>query len=355
MDKIIEWVRGHPWETASAVLGAGLTVAVVSLFVVAGDEPSEEAVATTTTTTTAPTTTLPSAATTTTTADDDVTPTTEPEEEPSEGVTAVVVDNVADVGFQVGLNGSDLIIETPVEGGLSRFTAFYGEEMPGLVGPVRSLRPVSADLLAPFGPVVFTTGGQPFVAGAVAAAGASLITPDESIAFQSLERPQPHHVFVSPETEGHQSAAFVAPWVEGEWSGGETANEVGYQVAGGVTWRYEDDAWVRYRGEEPQQVQSDLDSDPNPLSRQTVILLVANQKSAGYTDSNDVDVPTFDVVGGGDLYVLHAGEAVEGTWFRPSQAEGYTFSDGDGNELAIPAGSSYLGIVPEASTVDIGG
>jgi hypothetical protein len=98
----------------------------------------------------------------------------------------------------------------------------------------------------------------------------------------------------------------------------------------------------------------DFDADPEPLSRDTLIVLVAHQKSAGYTDSAGAEVPTFDVIGGGDLYVMHNGELIRGSWYRPNQGEGYVFTDDDGDSLPIPVGRVYLLIVPEGITVSFG-
>ena len=352
MDQIITWVREHRWETVSAILGVALIAAIIGLLVASDDEPAEVPVAVSSTTSTLVTTTLP---TVSTTQPDESATTTEPSEvEISPSVSAVVVDNHPQARFQIGIDAADLIIETPVEGGLTRFTALFGGQPPDLVGPVRSLRPVSADLLAPCEPVVFTSGGQPFVVGAVEGAGATVLTPEDSIGFQSLERPQPHHVFVSPSVDVPDGVAFPAPWEEGEWPGGEPVTEVTVPIGEGVTWRYENDAWVRYDGEEPFLIQPEFDADPEPLTRDTVIVMMANQKSAGYTDSAGAEVPTFDIVGGGDLRVLYGGESMEGTWFRASQAGDYEFADGDGEPIPIPGGAVYLAIVPEGQAVEPG-
>jgi hypothetical protein len=350
MTALVEWVKGHRWESLSALLGVLLVAALTVLFV-GSDDPDPPAAVDTTTTSIAPTTSL---VPTTTPGDDPAPTTTLPTVEESSGVVAVVVDNVADVGFQIGIGEAELLIETPVEGGITRFTAFFAQEVPDLVGPVRSLRPVSADLLAPFRPIVFTSGGQPFVTGAVSATGTSVVTPEQSIAFQSLERPQPHHLFVSPGVDAAGGVPLEVPWSTGEWSGGEPATEVTLPISEGATWRFEDGVYVRYLQGEPQVVQSGIDDEPQPLTRDTLIVMVANRKSAGYTDSAGFDVPTFDVIGGGELFVLHNGELIEGTWFRPGQGEGYTFTDNDGDVVPIPSGSLYWAIVPEGQPIDLG-
>jgi hypothetical protein len=349
--KLVEWVKGHRWESLSAVLGL-LLATTLTLLAVGTEDPVPSAAADTTTTSVAPSTNPAPPATP---GDDPAPTTTVPTVEEPSGVVAVVVDNVADVGFQIGIGAADLLIETPVEGGITRFTAFFGGDIPDLVGPVRSLRPVSADLLALFRAVVFSTGGQPFVTGAVIATGTSVVTPEQSVAFQSLERPQPHHLFVSPGVEARGGVPVELPWSTGEWSGGEPANEVTLPIAEGSTWRFEDGVYVRYHQGEPLQVQSGIDDEPQPLTRDTLIVMVANRKSAGYTDSAGFDVPTFDVIGGGDLYVLHNGELISGTWFRPGQSEGYTFSDTEGDGFEIPSGAVHWAIVPDGEPIDLGG
>jgi hypothetical protein len=349
VSRIVAWVTGHVWETVSAVLGAGLLVSLG--FLVAGGEEPDEVVVTTTTITT--TTSIPADTTTT---PEGSPPTTEPpEEEIPPGVSAVVVDNHPDARFQIGLAAAELLLETPVESGMTRFTAFFAAEPPDLVGPVRSLRPVNADLLALFQPVVFATGGQPFVTGAVSATGATIVTPDMSIAFQSLERPQPHHVFVSPSVDVPAGVEFPAPWVTGEWPGGDPLTEITLPISGGVGWRFEDGVYVRYQDTEPYLVMSAVDAEPEPLTRDTLIVMVANHKSAGYVDSTGLDVPTFDVIGGGDLYLLHNGEVIEGSWFRPGQNEDYAFADEDGDAIPIPVGALYWAIVPDGQPIDLGG
>jgi hypothetical protein len=64
-----------------------------------------------------------------------------------EALVAIKIDNDPQARPQVGLQEASLVIEAPVEGGLTRFTAFYEEgSYPVLAGPVRSVRPVDADL-----------------------------------------------------------------------------------------------------------------------------------------------------------------------------------------------------------------
>ncbi len=53
---------------------------------------------------------------------------------------AVAIDNGPNAEPQSGLNDAELLIEVPVEGGITRFLAFFYHEMPEKIGPVRSAR-----------------------------------------------------------------------------------------------------------------------------------------------------------------------------------------------------------------------
>lgn len=267
----------------------------------------------------------------------------------------VKVDNAPGARPQIGLADAGLIMEVPVEGGMTRFTALYLGDAPPLVGPVRSLRPVDADLLAPFPGTVIATGGQPHVVGMVTSAGIALADPNTSGLLQALERPRPHNLFA---TLANAPLALPlgtrAPWSYGPWPGGETASSVSLATGAElVEWRWEGDVWHRYSDGAPTEVMAALEEPSEPLARQVVILLAANRKSGGYFDSAGAEVPDFDVVGGGELWILYDGQVAEGTWSRASQAQPWSFFDLDGDPLAVPVGSLFMAVVPAESAVTI--
>ncbi|HXR42012.1 MAG TPA: DUF3048 domain-containing protein, partial [Acidothermaceae bacterium] len=69
------------------------------------------------------------------------------------------IDNVLGAWPQSGLNQADIVFDLPVEAGLTRLMAvFHSNDVP-LIGPVRSARPVDADLLRLFGRAYFAFSG----------------------------------------------------------------------------------------------------------------------------------------------------------------------------------------------------
>ena len=355
--KIGLWIVGHPWQITTGMLAFALG----AVLVLDGGDPN--VTTTTSTSTTAGVTTTegpsePGATVTTSTTAAPVGEGTNPfTGEPGVGGNLVVVkvDNAPAARPQIGLAPAGLIIEVLVEGGLTRFTALYLNQFPNLVGPVRSLRPVDADLLAPFPGTVIATGGQRHVVGSVAATGNLVADPQITGLLQALERPTPHHLFASIENApSGVPLGESPPWLYGDWVGGDPATSI--SIALGVEtaeWRWDGAAWLRYSGGAPTDVLDEVGGSVNALGRETVIVLSVNQKSAGYTDSEGADVPDFDVVGGGELWILHNGEVVEGAWSRQTQVDPWIFTTSEGDGLLVPRGPLCLVVMPTGSSFTI--
>jgi len=269
-------------------------------------------------------------------------------------VIAVKVDNAPEAGPPIGIQDAEMIIEVPVEGGATRFTALFFEAEPNVVGPIRSVRPVDADLLAPFRPLLVTTGGQDFVYRELTAAGIDMLDDGSDGVFQVTERRRPYHLVATmPLIE--QRAGVGPPPVAvfpfgGDSLGGDPATEVEIPYSGvaDVAWSYDasGETYSRTVNGAAFEVYPDYGAELGAFSTDTVVVLLAAQRSAGYQDSAGADVPTFDVVGYGDLLVFHGGEVRTGRWLRSAQADGYVFVDDTGASFTIPPGRVFVEVVP---------
>ncbi len=341
MDRLKEFFS-DPWKTATVTLSAGV-IALLALTLTGGDkEPDDPSAGGTTTTTSAPAqTTTPGTATTV----------------PGPGFRGVVgikIDNAPDARPQVGLGSAPLLAEYMAEGGITRFVAVVDAGSSGHIGPVRSLRPVDADIFPLFAPSVASTGGQSFVIREIDASGTLRAEPGSSLAFMTAERPSPHNVFIDltsllEEVPVFNPADPVLP-------AGNLPSGTGSQSAAvsewDLEWRFENDRYTRYQGAEAFQVADRIDGTLAPLSHDVLVFLHVGQRSAGYTDSNGAEVFTYDVIGAGDMVVLHGGQAVMGSWVRRSHAEGYRLIDENGNSFGIPQGTVYIAFLPVGVDVE---
>lgn len=348
LERLWLYMRAEPWRTASLALAVAL---VISLgFNIAGGEPEQpEALGPSTTTTT---TTLSGSTTTpgvTTTASPG---TTVPPVRKGGALVGVRVDNAPGARPQVGIGQAPILIEYPVEGGITRFTAVFSRETSGVVGPIRSLRPVDADLLPAIAPIVVSSGGRPFVLQDVAAAGVNSIVAGDSSMFLSLGRSDPHDTFVDMELVGSILDDSLLPVGGGLPSGGplpsmrSAANEVDSPM-GDTSFVYEQGSgYVRFEAGDVFEVLDLTGQNTMRLSHDTLVFLFAAERPAGYADSNGAPVSTFDVIGSGDLLVFHQGEALTGTWSRSAQQDPFVFLDDVGEPFGLPRGRTYFAVIP---------
>jgi Protein of unknown function (DUF3048) N-terminal domain/Protein of unknown function (DUF3048) C-terminal domain len=346
-----QWIRDNPWRLTAILLGVALVAAVVVLFL--NLEPDGEEVATATTTTVAEagpgsTVTIPN---------DGSTLPLDPDA-PAEGLgtayVSVKIDNAPAARPQVGLAGIPLLVEYPVEGGITRFVAVVNRDVTGEMGPVRSLRPVDADLLPQLAPYVVATGGQPFVLQDVTATGLNIIDPQLLELFVFGDRDDPLNNLFLLLDELFVTVGDTPPLGDGlpagTFPGGAPATEITLPFES-TSYHFENDEYVRYDGDTQYEVLDAIGGSGGPLAHDTVVVLYVAERPAGYVDSNDVPVSTFDVIGLGDLLVFSGGEVVEGTWVRGAQEDGYRFFDSEGNSFGLPAGRVYMALVPRGAEV----
>jgi len=264
-------------------------------------------------------------------------------------VIAVKVDNAPAAQGQIGLREAGMIFEVPVEGGLTRFTALFFDTVPVGVGPARSIRPVDGDLLAPFNPVVVTTGGRPWVVREVEATGAIVLSGDEY--FEEILRQPPSNLLAlaaranAGATGGPPS---TAPFRFGDGFDGSPVSSISIPLSGvmDVTWTSGGDGWKRSQNGSAFQVADLFDSDPSDYSVDTVVVMMVAERSAGYEDTAGATVPTFDVIGFGKVMVFNDGKVVEGEWRRGSQQDGWILISESGEEILLPRGRVFIEVVP---------
>jgi hypothetical protein len=274
-------------------------------------------------------------------------------------VIAVRVGNGDAEHPQAGLGEAGLIYETLLEGGETRFIALYFGEEPNSVGPVRSIRPVDAAIVAPFAPLFAFSGGQDFVYRLVQAAGVAVIDETDVAALTRSDGVAPHNLFLDYTTALTRAIGGpprVAPLpFSGDWQpAGESADQVSFRF-GSRAIEYVFDAgggYLRSQDGIPFEVLGLHDLET--LTRDTVVIQFVAQRSAGYSDVAGAEVPDFDVVGFGEALVFHEGEAVEVEWRRASQASGTLFFDAEGEPFALPSGQLIIELVPIGTEVTFG-
>ncbi|WP_243789314.1 DUF3048 domain-containing protein [Saccharopolyspora gloriosae] len=270
-------------------------------------------------------------------------------EPPSEGppVLAVKIDNVPEARPPTGIGAADMVVVEPVEGGLSRLVAVFGEHRPPVVGPVRSARETDLELLAQFGrPTLVFSGAAPELLPMLDGAPLDPVQPERSPGgfFRGDDRPVPHNLFVRPD-EVPAGAAWSpeAPLVFGPAPAGGVPREsaqVDYLAAStGFTWSPEQRRWLVSMDGRPAAA-----TDSGRLGAGTVVLQEVNVRDSSLSDSKGSVSPHAETVGSGRAVVLRDGLAFDARWSRPSPDVGATYTTASGEPLPFAPGPVWVAL-----------
>jgi hypothetical protein len=324
------------------------------------------------TTTVAPTTTVP--LTTTTTIPPTTTTITVPTIDVSESingllakddlidrrVVAVKIDNHPRARPQIALNEADVVYETLVEGGITRFIALYQTADFEKVGPNRSGRVTDSDLIKGLDAVFQISGAQQWVKNVYIADGINVLYDNGVTTYRDKSRPAPHNLFTS--TVKIRAIADDRGWSDenpgnmflfGDAPGSEVAAtgvSMSFSSGPNANWEWDGDQYLRSNGSSAHQT-VDIDGDVSQVSVDVLVALKVREFIAHNPAGSGTSLPTADTVGTGDAIVFYNGEVVEGTWTREADTDMFTLTNEDGTAMVIPPGRLWISLIPNTESV----
>ncbi|MBA2532268.1 MAG: DUF3048 domain-containing protein [Nocardioidaceae bacterium] len=269
---------------------------------------------------------------------------------PEHSVLSVKVENTTEAQPQVGLDRADLVAEELVEGGLTRLIAFYYSDLPNEVGPVRSMRASDIGITKPVAAVIVASGAARTTERRLEQAEIATITEAGSARgyWRDDSRIVPHNLMVSPYAIGKtlEQAEPPPPYLPfgaaDDFSGGRSARSVDVAFSSSSTTRWRYDAatgWVR----------ADSLAEPgHDFVADNVLVLRVRVGDAGYLDPAGNPVPETIFEGTGRAMLFHGGKVVTGTWTKDNLAASIELADKSGEALTVPAGRTWLELVPAA-------
>jgi len=276
---------------------------------------------------------------------------------------AVKIDNAPDARPQSGLEQADIVYEEVVEGGVTRFIAVFQSTAPGgdgLAGPVRSVRPMDPDILAPYHGLVAYSGGIPAFVALLRKAPVQDVDVDVATDAYTWDksRAAPHNEYVSPDKlwPKAKSAYSGAPKAmfefrpAGEPFGDADVHHVVIPFSPRQTSIYDWDAtsgtWKRTSNGTPHVTASGAQVAPQNL----VVQFVA-EHTLDYVDPSGTKVVEATVTGTGDAWFFSAGRMTKGHWSKASQSSPTTYTDSAGNPVKLTAGRTWVHFAPVGTPV----
>ncbi len=276
-------------------------------------------------------------------------------------VLAVVVENHPAARPQSGLDKADVVFETLVEGGITRFVAVYNTNEPEVIGPVRSLRKYFLDMIGGFGdPVIMHIGfaessnSDANAIGYLRSTGANSLGFTNGAFWRVSGRNAPHNAYSSTTklwdlAKGKGWIGFKDKdlWSFKDMEKVDTAdnptimiNWLGNDSIWNAKWEFDAKTglYKRFHQDEPH-----IDAvTKKQLTASNIVVLYTSQAPA---DDGTARI-TVDANGSGKALVFRDGKVISGTWTKPARTSQYHFKDSDNREIILNRGVSWITLVP---------
>jgi hypothetical protein len=264
---------------------------------------------------------------------------------------------------QSGLAQADLILEIPVEGGITRYALVYHSQEASQVGPVRSARQSDLNYLAMLKAILVHVGASEPVTKMVreAANSGAFVDVDEFQQAKAFERVAgkvaPYNAYTSTtkarEAAGDPGRARVdVPALQFDASEGKAAGtaattlSIPYRGAGAVSYAYDAGAKAYHRTQGGAKT-TDGDGNREVLPENVVVMKTEVKEIPGTADVTGAVSVDFRATGTGTVVVLRDGKRFDGKWSRPGPNDTYRFADAAGAAIPLKPGLTWIHFVPE--------
>lgn len=257
---------------------------------------------------------------------------------------------------QTGIADADLIIEIPVEGGLTRLSVVFQSKDPSRVGPVRSARQSDLNYLPTLHAILAHVGASESVTKMVrdAASSGGFVDIDEfqhADAFErSTDRVAPYNAYTSASKLRQAAGSAAEQSVDVgalEYGDAQAASTDGatLTIPYAERVRYEFDpargAYHRTAGGTKT-----LDTAAGEVLPENVVVIKTDVKDIpGTADAAGAPSVDYRGTGSGPVVILRDGKRFDGTWSRQG-TEMYRFADASGKEIGLKPGLTWMHIVP---------
>lgn len=275
---------------------------------------------------------------------------------------SVKIENSPAARPQIALDQADIVYEELVEGGITRFIAVYHSKKPDQVGPIRSVRPMDANIIAPLGGLLAFSGGKAAFSSLPTAAGLQVLSMDRGDAgFSRISgRAAPHNVVGDLDTFWKQATGKNKKRPPAPFSFADSAEEatavtspeakatetlsVRMSMSFNPRWHWDGAKFLRSEGEADALV-----ADGSRISADNIVVLSVDIHTTSYRDAGGAFVPETIVIGNGNGLLSTGGKTVEITWSKADQQSPFVL-EADGEEVTLAPGNTWVELMPSSQS-----
>lgn len=265
-------------------------------------------------------------------------------------VTAIMIENSIFARPQSGIKDAGVVFEAIAEGGITRIATLHQEDRPGLIGPVRSLRPYYLDWIAPFDASIAHVGGSNNALLTVRNGTFKDIDQffNGNYYWRATDRAAPHNVYTNfdkldalNQSKGYTSSSFTGWPRKIETPATTTASHIDIPVSSAdynVAYDYEagSNSYVRFLGGAPS-----VDREGGQVKPKVVIVLKIPM-TLGFEDGYREQMTT---TGTGEAYIFQDGTVTDGIWRKDGQRNQLLFYDKNARTINLDPGQTWVTVV----------
>ena len=283
-------------------------------------------------------------------------------------VLAFKIDNNINARPQSGLQEADSVFEILVEGGMTRFLAFFLDNTSKYLGPIRSARPTDPTVVRPYDGTLVVSGATDGLIPTIRELGVPVLEEVTAPAmFRIGSRKAPHNLYADTElvreVVDSRGYKFLQPgpqplypfgFNQNNWDSGANKITIQYSEFTTVIWKLDGNRYSRfiidaYSSDKDAVAHNFISQDGNYsdiLSTETIVVI----QGALYKDKATT-LPSILTVGIGDLFIFNDGKYVQGNWRRTDISENFEFFDLNQNPIEVPPSSQWIHIVPNEGQI----
>ena len=284
---------------------------------------------------------------------------------------ACKIDNVEAARPQFNLNKADIVFVEMVEFGLTRLVAVWQSQPVDQAGPVRSVRPMDADITAPLAGIFCFSGGQaPFVkavkdTGQYMASETSEQAEDKGSFSRLSSRSAPHNVMVDIALLQSQhldhlkapqpmlqmvafnpaSETYETPSTE---AGEDTISFVVKYPQAQSSWKAKGSYFVR-----SQDGVKHIDAASDEIIRATNVVVLKTKTDNSFRDPRYGPIPRTVMIDSGTAWVFSNGKRIKGTWTKAAQSSAIQLFDKSGAPIKLAIGNTWIELMANPSKITI--
>lgn len=265
-------------------------------------------------------------------------------EESERPILGVMIENSAEARPQTGLDSAGIVFETVTEGGITRYLVLYQENLPEILGPVRSVRPYFVDWVMGFDTAIAHVGGSAPALAMIKQRDAKDLTQFRYTGpyYRDKSRVAPHNMYAR--TAGLMQLQKELGYGKSEFKEIPRSNDTPSQTpdATKITivfsrplfqteFRYDkaSNSYTRYLAGQPH-----IDKATNkPITVKNVIVL-------------KMPTGSINALGSGEALVFKDGTVKKATWKQQNYTQRIMIVDDSGAEVPMNRGDTWFSAIP---------